>query len=391
MSKEYESIIQELIGQNSTLGVHKIFIRATGDIRAALLLSQLWYWTPRTKNTEKWIYKSMREFQEELCLNEYAIKKAKEILLNLNIIETDIRRANGSPTTHYKVKSENLMELLKSPNGFGEGRQVDLVKVAKSLTKTTTKTNNSLSTSVDKVASDLLVDSFLLPDGVEKYKEGEELNKYWKSVGLKRGHRSLQSKFLTSGKFGGSERKTLPVWAPITSAIRMVGMKQLRKAVRNYKVYQDEADEYTPGANLSLGEFCFNTTYAKFIDSVPLNEIKSTNPWDMIRNRFSPLTSVYVAIFDPKTQRYYGFQTDKINSKIRWEDIETLVANKGKFDFDSFMELEWMIAGMLWRRSKGNQDELKICQKYMKIWEGLQDEFKKKARKWLKEDWELYG
>ena len=252
------------------------------------------------------------------------------------------------------------------------------------------KKETSLSTSVDKVASDTPM-SFLQPDGIEKYKEGQELNAYWKSIGLKRGHKSLESKFVISGKYGGSERKSLPVWASITSAIRMVGMKPMKMAIRNYKTYQDSADEYTPGANLSLGEFCHGEQYSKYIDSVPPNEIKSTNPWDIIRSRFSPLTSVYVAIFDAKKQRYYGFQTNLIQSFIRKEDTEQLVASKGKFRFNDFRELEWMIAGMLWRRKQNKDTELELCQKYMRIWEGLQNEFKKKARKWLKEDWELYG
>jgi hypothetical protein len=250
----------------------------------------------------------------------------------------------------------------------------------------------NLSTSVDKVASDMPT-SFLQPDGVEKYKEGQELNAYWKSVGLKRGHKSLESKFLISGKHGGSERKSLPVWAPITSAIRMTGMKQLKKAIRNYRIYQDQADKYTGSAKLSLAEFCHGEQYKQYIDSVPLNEFQSSNPWDIARKLFTPLTSVYDSIFDPKTQRYYGFQTEKINSDIRWEDTMYMMkARNDQWTFDNFMELEWMIAGLFWRRKKSDREEdLQICQKYMDKWNELIPQFKKKARKWLKEDWDLYG
>jgi len=255
------------------------------------------------------------------------------------------------------------------------------------------KNKDNLSTSVDKVASDTPPESFLLPDGVEKYEEGLILNKYWKDTGLKRGHRSLESKFLISGKYGGSERKSLPVWAPITSAIRMTGMKSLKKAIRNYKAYQDAADEYTGSAKLSLGEFCHDEQYKQYINSVPLNEFQSTNPWDIIRKLFSPLTSVYDVIFDQKTQRYYGFRTESIESSIRWEDTEQMMkVSNEKWDFNAFMELEWMIAGLLWRRKKADREnDLEICQKYMDRWNELIPQFKKRARKWLKEDFELYG
>lgn len=386
------NIIQDLIGQQRTILVYRSFIEITKDIRAALLLSQLWFWSPRTKNPEKWVYKTAKEFQAELGLNEYGLKKAKKILLELKLIDTKIYKANGVPTTHYRVKEDKLRNLLGSPNGIGDNDQIDLANNAKTINiDDKHKVQTSLVPNGTKSSAD--AEDCFLSDGMkEVYHQAEELNAFWKSVHKTGGHTSLQSKFWPTGQYDNSDKKvSYYVYMPITSAIRMEGLEKMKKAVENYKEFKDSADEWTPGANLSLAQFCHNRQYCPYLERVPPNPIKHTNPWDYIKSRFSPLTSAYASIFDPKTGRYYGFQTEKINSTIRWEDIDDLVTHRGTFTFDNFMELEWMIAGMLWRRKQNGDKELKTCEKYMRIWEKLIPEFKKEAKKWLKEDWELYG
>ncbi len=245
----------------------------------------------------------------------------------------------------------------------------------------------------NKVPSDDETKPFLSDEIAETWHEGEDLNRFWKQIIGKGSHKSLESKFLVSGKYGGADRKTLPVWAPITSAIRTVGLGALKKAIVFYKETQD-TDEYMLGSTWTLAEFCHGQNYKKYMNGVPEKKFASKDPWDAIRADFQPLTSTCSQVFDKKTKRYYGFQLDKINSQIRWEDTKELMQyTKDEGDcwtFDHFMELEWMIAGMLWRRRK--QDfNLIDCQNYMEKWKELIPQFKKQARKWLKEDWELYG
>lgn len=386
---EIFKVIRKLTGQENIIAVPRIFIEITKDLRSALMLSQLIYWSGKTNHPKGLIYKTNKDFSKELGLTDYAIKKAKKALTKLKLINTEVHKANSVPTTHYQVNESNLMSMINDLTVLADVDPTEKVDVDQIHNKDyKQETTNNLFPSGNKVASDR--PSCL---DAEVWGKGVELNRFWKLIIGKGGHTSLESKFLVTGKYGGSDRKSLPVWAPITSAIRSVGLDVLKRGINHFKETQDTQDEYMLGSTWSLAEFCHNRNYLKYIDGVPEKKFASTDPWDIIRNRFSPLTSVYVDTFDTKTQRYYGFQLDKINSDIRYEDIFYMMnARNDQWGFNDFMELEWMIAGLLWRRKKADREyDLQICQTYIARWEELKDGFKKEARKWLKEDWELYG
>jgi len=95
-------VIQQLTGQRNLLTIPRTLIQYTGDIQSALLLSQLIYWSDRSNN-DGWIFKTYKEWEDEIFLSEYEVRKSRKHLENIGILETKIKKANGNPTVHYKV------------------------------------------------------------------------------------------------------------------------------------------------------------------------------------------------------------------------------------------------------------------------------------------------
>jgi hypothetical protein len=90
------------------------------NINAALLLSQLIY-----QHEDGWIAKTYAEWEQELYLNEYRIRKAARLLESHGFIETKVKKLNGNPTLHYRVNWDTLTpQFLKFIRG-AEGVSVD--------------------------------------------------------------------------------------------------------------------------------------------------------------------------------------------------------------------------------------------------------------------------
>ncbi len=99
----------QMAGQSNVIAVRRPFVAFTGTLEAAMLLDQLLYWTSRSV-MGGWIAKSDAEFQEELCLTRYSVRAARDRLVKMGIIETDVRRFNNFPTQHYHVRMDKLLE-----------------------------------------------------------------------------------------------------------------------------------------------------------------------------------------------------------------------------------------------------------------------------------------
>ena len=96
-------LIQALIGQANVLTVPRAFVAYTGSLEAALLLSQILYWSDKTKNPQGWFYKSYREWQSELSLSKHKVNTAVNQIKSKGFLKTKVKKANGNPTLHYKL------------------------------------------------------------------------------------------------------------------------------------------------------------------------------------------------------------------------------------------------------------------------------------------------
>lgn len=113
------NLIKKFAGQATILTIPAVFVSYTGSIDHALFLSQILYWTDKTHDPDGWIYKSYAEWQREIFLSEYQVRKAANHLKGMGILDTKIRKVKGSPTLHYRLNeanfSESFLKFLQQP------------------------------------------------------------------------------------------------------------------------------------------------------------------------------------------------------------------------------------------------------------------------------------
>jgi hypothetical protein len=115
------SLFQKFAGQSATLVIPRPYIDfCEGDHLAALLFSQMLYWSERTDDPDGWFAKSYEDWYEEIGLTERQIKRIvsgdkrrKEDGFSLESvgIETKLARSDyykGAATLHYRVNREKL-------------------------------------------------------------------------------------------------------------------------------------------------------------------------------------------------------------------------------------------------------------------------------------------
>ena len=230
--------ILRLAGQHDVVLLPRAFIHLAGDIPAALLLSQLLYWSDRTSNAGGWIYKSHRQWWQELGLSRYCLEKATRTLLQIGVIQVKLKRANGSPTTHYRVIYKELRQRLSSlgdmscggkstgrrrANGNADPSQMDLSDSDQTLTETTTEiTTQTTAEEIQEILEGIL--EFQGREAAEKLRElmadypgrdyrreFEEFVEYWS-------HRELENPWLALRRWLKRTHPLLPS-APSIRAI----------------------------------------------------------------------------------------------------------------------------------------------------------------------------
>ena len=109
--KQLFSFLSNTFGQANVLTIPTLLLkRLNGNHSAALFLSQLAYWTDKTKNG--WIFKTYEDWEAELFLKEKKVRAIKNELEALGIIETKIKQINGAPVLHYRIKQKQFIEFL---------------------------------------------------------------------------------------------------------------------------------------------------------------------------------------------------------------------------------------------------------------------------------------
>lgn len=143
------SVISKFSGQNNVIPIPVIYLEITEDYPAAALLNQMVYWSDRTKRRDGYFYKSYQEWNEELYLSEYQVRRATNKLKSLDLVETSLKKANGAPTLHYKVDTKEVSEwiLKKLKNGNLTNSRMDTEETQESLTEITTETTTENTTS----------------------------------------------------------------------------------------------------------------------------------------------------------------------------------------------------------------------------------------------------
>lgn len=100
---DYFELIKQISGQKNVITVPRLFVKITGDLNQAVFLSQCIYWSDKTARKDGFFYKTAAEFSDELGVTPRQVRYAAERLEESGFITTEVHRANGSPTTHYRV------------------------------------------------------------------------------------------------------------------------------------------------------------------------------------------------------------------------------------------------------------------------------------------------
>ncbi|MGI6836149.1 hypothetical protein RY280_23550 [Bacillus paralicheniformis] len=130
------TVITSFSGQSRTITIPAMFIELTGDYNTASLLNQIIFWSDKSPRKDGWFYKTYEEWTEELLLSKKQVMRSAGKLEDSGIIERKVKRAEGSPTVHYKLNFDVLIQQIQEMNikksiGTMESDQRELSKVTK--------------------------------------------------------------------------------------------------------------------------------------------------------------------------------------------------------------------------------------------------------------------
>lgn len=129
---------------NDSVGVSKIFIDICGDLEAALVLDEIFFWTLPKKKTGQtslrvrkngvlWLAVRREDWWERKRLNKRQADLAIQKLIDIGMVEKDVFNFNGKPTMHLRIKMQNFIapyieQLSKLANDPEEDDSENLVR-----------------------------------------------------------------------------------------------------------------------------------------------------------------------------------------------------------------------------------------------------------------------
>ena len=93
-----QAISLEILDIFRSVRFQRIFVDWTGSVTAALFLSQLVFWTPKTQNKYGWIHKTITRVYDETGLTRYEQASARRCLLETGMIQ---EKLHGIPARMY--------------------------------------------------------------------------------------------------------------------------------------------------------------------------------------------------------------------------------------------------------------------------------------------------
>jgi hypothetical protein len=131
------NVIKKFSGQANVIAIPRVFIDITGSMELAAMLNQLIYWSDRAVRKDGMVYKSSKDWMNELGVTDYAVRRFKE-LPYVNYVN---HRVNNAPTSHYSVDFNELINrIVENTKPSVENNVSELVENNDSLTETTHKT-----------------------------------------------------------------------------------------------------------------------------------------------------------------------------------------------------------------------------------------------------------
>ena len=89
-----------------------------GSIEAAIFYQQIFYWAPKGKRADGFIYKTKDEIEAETTLSRFQQDKIRTLLVKKGWLEVKKIKANGAPVLHYRpLKNIEVLISEKLTNG----------------------------------------------------------------------------------------------------------------------------------------------------------------------------------------------------------------------------------------------------------------------------------
>ena len=130
--KQVFTLLGESYGDKTLVLCPTAFVRLfDGDHQAAILLSQILYWSERSKDPDGWFYKSYADWRAETGLSEAQVRRivngdprvhsARLTLRDLGV-ETLLKKVKrtGAPTLHYRIRPAQFLAALERLMGQGD-------------------------------------------------------------------------------------------------------------------------------------------------------------------------------------------------------------------------------------------------------------------------------
>ena len=108
------------------IAFHRIFVKLTGSVTAALMLSQALYWSKRTSDSDGWFYKVQTEWEEETGMGRYEQEGARKSLRGKSFWEE--KRIGCPAKLFYRINLGELESALT--NLIAEKPQASLGKTS---------------------------------------------------------------------------------------------------------------------------------------------------------------------------------------------------------------------------------------------------------------------
>lgn len=116
-------------GQSETLTIPRALVSLVGDIKTALLLSQIIFWSSKKVDEDGWFYKSFRQWEEETSLSKNEVGRSSKVLEDMGLVSTSTIQVNGAPVLHYRFMSENYYVLISgNQKSISENQKSDFLK-----------------------------------------------------------------------------------------------------------------------------------------------------------------------------------------------------------------------------------------------------------------------
>ncbi|MDH2866777.1 DnaD domain protein [Bacillus cytotoxicus] len=155
---EVFDIIATFSGQANKIVINTAFVDFVEDLEIGLFLSQLIYWSDRTTRPDGYFYKSDKEWHEEIRISKYAVRKSRKKLEEMGLLQTFVKKANGSPTVHYKLDKRRFSEMFIS---FLRNRKNEISKSQNPFAETETSLTDittDITTHIDDADKHPLID-----------------------------------------------------------------------------------------------------------------------------------------------------------------------------------------------------------------------------------------